>query len=67
MEKDSQFNLTEILGETSSKLKESYPEAQEYLLELSQEELQTRLTPSQCLEIAKTLLEKVGFEAPHEN
>lgn len=63
MEKDSQFNLAKILEETTNKLKETYPEAQEYLLELSKEELQTRLTSGQALEIAETLLEKVGFKA----
>jgi len=63
MEKDSQFNLAKILEETTNKLKDTYPEAQEYLLELSKEELQTRLTSGQALEIAETLLEKVGFRA----
>ena len=63
MEKDSQFNLAKILKETTNKLKETYPKAQEYLLELSKEEMQTRLTSGQALEIAETLLEKVGFKA----
>jgi hypothetical protein len=63
MERGSQFNLAKILEETTNKLKETHPEAQEYLLELSKEELQARLTPSQALKIAETLLEKVGFKA----
>lgn len=63
MKKDYQFNLAKILEETTNKLKETYPKAQEYLLELSKEELQTRLTSGQALEIAETLLEKVGFKA----
>jgi len=63
MEKDFKINLANILEETSNKLKETYPEAQEYLLELSKEELQTHLTSGQALEIAETLLEKIGFKA----
>jgi len=63
MEKKSKFNLSKILDETTNKLKEAFPDAQKYLLELSKEELQTRLTSGQALEIAKTLLEKMGVKA----
>jgi hypothetical protein len=59
MEKKSEFNLSKILDKTTNKLKRAFPDAQKYLLELSKEELQTSLTPSQALEIAKTLLEKI--------
>lgn len=57
------FNLSKILDETTNKLKEAFSDAQKYLLELSKEELQTRLTSGQAFEIAKTLLEKMGVEA----
>ena len=63
MEKDFKFNLAKILEETTNKLKETYPLAQEYLLELSKEELRTRLTSGQAIEIAETLLAKIGFKA----
>jgi len=63
MEKKSKFNLSKILDETTNKLKEAFPDAQKYLLELSKEELQTRLTSGQALEVAKTLLEKMTVKA----
>jgi thymidylate synthase ThyX len=63
MKKKSVFNLSKILDETTNKLKEAFPDAQKYLLELSKEELQTRLTSGQALEVAKTLLEKIGVKA----
>ena len=63
MEKDFKFNLAKILEETTNKLKEKYPRAQKYLLELSKEKLQTRLTSGQAIEIAETLLVKIGFKA----
>jgi len=59
MEKKSEFNLSKILGETTNKLKKAFPDAKKYLLELSKEELQTRLTSGQALEVAKILLEKM--------
>jgi hypothetical protein len=62
MEK-SEFNLSKILDETTNKLKKACPDARKYLLELSKEELQTRLTSGQALEIAKALLEKMGIKA----
>jgi hypothetical protein len=62
MEKKSEFNLSKILDETTNKLREASPDAQKYLLELSKEELQTRLTSSQALEIAGKLLEKMGIK-----
>jgi hypothetical protein len=63
MEKESKFNLAKILEETTNKLKETFPDVQTYLLELSKEELQSRLTSGQALQIAETLLEKIGFKA----
>jgi hypothetical protein len=63
MEKKSEFNLSKILDETTSKLKKAFPDAQKYILELSKEELQTRLTQGQALEVAETLLKKIGVEA----
>ena len=63
MGKDNKFNLEEILKESTKKLKEKFPEAQIYLLSLSSEELQTRLTPTQAERIAATLLEKTGYKA----
>lgn len=62
MKKDFEFNLAKILEEKTKKLKKAYPKAQEYLLELSKEELQRRLTSSQALKIAETLLEKIEFK-----
>jgi intein-encoded DNA endonuclease-like protein len=63
MEKKPEFNLSKILNETTNELKKAFPDAHKYLLELSREELQTRLTPGQALEVAKTLLEKIGVKA----
>jgi hypothetical protein len=63
MEKKPEFNLFKILDETTNKLKEAFPDAQKYLLELSKEELQTRLTSGQALGVAETLLEKIGVKA----
>jgi hypothetical protein len=60
---EPEFNLSKILKETTNNLKEEFPEAQAYLLELSKEELQARLTSAQALKIAETLLEKIGFKA----
>lgn len=61
MENNSKFNLEKILKETTKKLREAFPEAQAYLLSLSIEELQIRLTSTQAQKIAVTLLEKTGF------
>ena len=63
MKKDSKFNIEEILKESTQKLKEKFPEAQVYLLSLSSEELQIRLTPTQAERMAATLLEKIGYKA----
>ena len=63
MKKKSEFNLSKILNETTNKLKEEFPDAQKYLLKLSKEKLQTRLTSGQALEVAKALLEKMGVKA----
>jgi thymidylate synthase ThyX len=63
MKKKSEFDLSKILDETTNKLKEAFPDAQKYLLELSKEELQARLTSGQAFEVAKTLLEKIGVKA----
>jgi hypothetical protein len=65
MEK-SKFDLSKILNETTDKLKETFPDAQKYLLELSKEELQTRLTSGKALEVARTLLEKMGVRVNSE-
>jgi len=62
MENNSEFNLEEILKETTKKLKETFPEAQTHLLSLSNEELQIRLTPTQAQRIAIDLLEKIGYK-----
>lgn len=62
MKKKFEFNLSKILDKTTNKLKEAFPDAQKYLLELSKEELQTRLTSGQALGVAETLLEKIGFK-----
>jgi len=62
MKKKLEFNLSEILDQTTSKLKVSFPDAQKYLLELSREELQTRLTAGQALRVAETLLEKMAVK-----
>lgn len=61
-EEETRFNLVKILQATTSNLKEAFPEAQTYLLELSKEELQARLKPGQALKIAETLLEKISFD-----
>jgi oligoendopeptidase F len=65
MEK-SKFDLSKILNETTDKLKETFPDAQKYLLELSKEELQARLTSGKALEVARTLLEKMGVRVNSE-
>jgi hypothetical protein len=63
MKKKFEFNLSKILNETTNKLKEAFPDAQKYLLKLSRKELQIRLTSSQALGVAETLLEKIEFKA----
>ena len=63
MRKNSKFNLEEILEESTKELKEKFPEAQAYLLSLSNEELQTHLTQTQAERIAALLLEKTGYKA----
>ncbi len=62
LKNDPEFNLSKILEGTTNNLKEAFPDVQSYLLELSKEELQVRLTPGQALKIAETLLEKIGFK-----
>ncbi len=57
------LNLFKILDETTIALKEKFPEAQTYLLELSKDDLQTRLTSGQALKIAEDILKKMGFKA----
>lgn len=59
MKEKPEINLSKILEETTNKLKEAFPDAQKYLLELSKEELQTHLTSGQALEIAEVLLKKI--------
>lgn len=63
MKKKPEFNLSKILDATTNRLKEAFPDAQKYLLELSKEELQTHLTSGQALRVAETLLEKIGVKA----
>jgi hypothetical protein len=62
MADNHEFNLEEILEESTKKLKEKYPEAQAHLILLSNDKLQIRLTSSQAQDIALTLLEKIGHK-----
>ena len=56
-----EFKLKEIVQEATAKLVETFPGAQEYLLTLCDEQLESKLTPSEVTVIAARLLEKAGF------
>lgn len=62
MSEESTFDLEKIIFDSTEELKKISGEAQEYLLSLATEELQTRLTAGRAREIAQTLLEKISEE-----
>lgn len=62
MSEEQEFDLRKILLDSSKKLKKVSKEAQEYLLSLATDELQTRLTSGKARNIAQTLLEKIDAE-----
>ena len=62
MAEKPKFNLQKILVDSTKKLVEEFPEAQQLLSHAAESIMQTHLTPYQAQSIAKALLEKVDFK-----
>jgi hypothetical protein len=55
------FDLKETVKEATAKLVKTFPDAQDYLVSLCDQQLEGKLTPGEVGKLATELLEKAGF------
>lgn len=66
MGNNSEIKLKNILSKATEKIADPFPEVQEYLCEIAEDKLQTRLTPKQTRLVTRKLLEKIGFQVNNQ-
>lgn len=61
MADSSDFNLEQIITDSLIETRKISSETCDYLVSLSKDRLQSRLTPTQARDIAKELIQKMGI------